>query len=167
MKKNYLIDQLIRYARVHLQDEVEAAYLNRSEKMSAPIDLETINASYDGHFNKEVGPTFSTLLFSYIDKRNINEVLLYKSIGISKAHFSKIRSQINYQPTKDTVFKFLIGLNLSLKDSFLLLESSGFTFQSSQLRDLIIKGAIELSIFDVFSIDHALSEAHLLPLFYK
>ena len=167
MDKNFLIQQLIRYARVHLQDEVHEAYSRYDKPLYAPINRENINASYDPLFSKKPGPTFSTLLFRFIDERNINEVILYKSIGISKAHFSKIRSHIQYQPTKDTVFKFLIGLNLTLKDSLLLLESSGFTFQSSLMRDLIIKGAIELNIFDIFSIDKALSEANLSPLFYK
>jgi hypothetical protein len=167
MDKKFLIQQLIRYARVHFQKEVEEAYSHRREKMNFPQSKGTIHALQEGHFDQNVGPTFSTLLFDFIIKRNINEVHLYKTIGISKAHFSKIRSQVNYQPTKETVFKFLIGLNLSLNDSFLLLEASGYTFQSSQIRDLIIKGAIELGIFDIFSIDHALSEANTPPLFYK
>lgn len=109
--------------------------------------------------------TFHQILFELMDKKNMDEVFLYQDINISRTHFSKIRSSINYQPTKATVFKFAIGLKLNLEEAVLLLTSAGFSFKLSSYTDLIIRWALQQGIFDHAWIDEALVDYKESPLF--
>jgi hypothetical protein len=115
------------------------------------------------HFKK--GLSFSATLFKFIDDRHINEVKLYQHVMVSRSVFSKIRSIDTYQPDKDTVFKFAIGLRLNLEEGITFLASAGFNFKLSSNRDLIIRHCLELSKFDLLMVDQLLVDFKEKPLF--
>jgi hypothetical protein len=43
-------------------------------------------------------PTFNQVLFSFIDKKRVSDLDIYKRAGIDRRHFSKIRSNPDYRP---------------------------------------------------------------------
>ena len=106
----------------------------------------------------EKGFTFSELLFKFIDAGNFKEVELYQHIGVSKSVFSKIRTDDDYQPDKDTVFKFAIGLKLSLEEGIEFLASAGFNFKVSSHRDLVIRHCLSLRKYGLMMVDNLLIE---------
>ena len=164
MYKQELILKIVHYAKKHLRTELEEIesphYSPRSSKKD--INFDNINA-FRTPFKP--GPTFMTLLFELIAKKAMDDVSLYKTVGITRAHFSKMRSDLNYQPSKDTVFKLIIGLKLTLTESNMLLESAGFTFKSSSLRELMIKAVVVERLHDPILVDAALLSEDLELLF--
>jgi hypothetical protein len=106
----------------------------------------------------EKGFTFSELLFKFMDAGKFKEVELYQHIGVSKSVFSKIRTDDNYQPDKDTVFKFAIGLKLNLEEGIEFLASAGFNFKVSSHRDLVIRHCLSLRKYGLMMVDNLLIE---------
>ena len=106
----------------------------------------------------EKGFTFSELLFKFMDAGKFKEVELYQHIGVSKSVFSKIRTDDDYQPDKDTVFKFAIGLKLNLEEGIEFLASAGFNFKVSSHRDLVIRHCLSLRKYGLMMVDNLLIE---------
>ena len=115
------------------------------------------------HFKK--GLSFSVMLFKFIIDKDIDQVKLYQHVMVSRSVFSKIRSSDTYQPDKDTVFKFAIGLRLNLEEGITFLASAGFNFKLSSNRDLIIRHCLELAKFDLIMVDQLLVDFKEKPLF--
>jgi hypothetical protein len=113
----------------------------------------------------EKGLSFSELLFKYIDAGQFKEVELYQHVGVSKSVFSKIRTDDDYQPDKDTVFKFAIGLQLNLEDGIEFLASAGFNFKVSSHRDLVIRHCLSLRKYGLMMVDDLLIQFNEKPLF--
>lgn len=102
---------------------------------------------------KNVGETFQQRLFRLMDERGMEEVELYKKACKDKKFFHKIRCNVNYQPSKHTVYAFAFALELSLDETKDLLASAGFAFSPSSQFDLIMQYAFEHKIYDLYKID--------------
>jgi hypothetical protein len=111
------------------------------------------------------GISFTQMLFQFIDDKHIDEVKLYQHVMVSRSVFSKIRSNQTYQPDKDTVFKFAIGLRLNLEEGITFLASAGFNFKLSSHRDLVIRHCLETAKFDLLLVDELLYQFKEKPLF--
>ena len=77
---------------------------------------------------KNQGETFQDRLFKLIKEKNLDEVEVYKKANISRQLFSKIRSEKDYHPTKNTVFSLAIGMKLDYEETSNLLAIAGYTF---------------------------------------
>lgn len=106
----------------------------------------------------EMGETFSQKLLRLIDDRELKDSEVYNKAGIDRRHFSKIRNDVNYAPTKKTVFAFAIALELSLDESIDLLKSAGYTFSNSSKFDIIVKYFIENKEYDMILINDVLDQ---------
>ena len=60
--------------------------------------------------------TFQTYLFKLIDERNLKDSDVYNKVNIDRRLFSKIRSNKEYHPSKETIILFGIALELSEKE---------------------------------------------------
>jgi hypothetical protein len=105
------------------------------------------------------------MLFKFINDKHIDEVKLYQHVMVSRSVFSKIRSSDAYQPDKDTVFKFAIGLRLNLEEGITFLAAAGFNFKLSSYRDLAIRHCLETAKFDLLMVDQLLDQFKEKPLF--
>ncbi len=108
------------------------------------------------HFENE--ETWQKEVFKIIVKKNYLDTDVYKRGYISRQTFSKIRSDVFYQPTKDTAIEMCIGLCLNLEESILLLKKAGFALSESIKRDVIIKYFISEQIYDLDTINKVLYE---------
>ncbi len=96
--------------------------------------------------------TFSQMLFRLIDKSGKRDAEVYQKAGQSRQLFSRIRTQRNYQPSKNTVLSFAIALELNLDQTMDLLKSAGYTLSDGIKMDLAIRFFIENGFYDLFQI---------------
>lgn len=99
---------------------------------------------------------FSETLLTMIDTRGLKDAQVYKRANLSRQHFSKIRSNPQYKPTKPTVLALAVALELSLDETTMLLERAGFALSHADQRDVIVEFFIREGIYDVFQINDAL-----------
>lgn len=96
-----------------------------------------------------VDSSFSDKLLEIIRTKNLNEVEVYKKADIDRKHFSKIRSNKDYRPKKDTVILLCLSMHLSREETNDLLNRAGFSLSQSSKQDLIAEYFIIRKIYNV------------------
>ena len=101
---------------------------------------------------------FQTLLFKMIDDRNLKDSDVYNKVHIDRRLFSKIRNDINYHPSKETII--LLGISLELNENELedLLDSASYSLPKNNNYDLIIRFCFINKIYDIDKINDFLSD---------
>ena len=93
-----------------------------------------------------------------IRDKKINEVEMYKKGNISRQLFSKIKSEKDYHPTKNTVFSLAIGMELNIDETSELLAKAGYAFSTSSKIDLIIQYFMYHKNYNLFIINKVLDK---------
>ncbi len=104
----------------------------------------------------ECKESFFATLLDFIDKKQMSEVEIYKKAQLDRRLFSKIRSNLNYIPSKNTIFSLAIALELSVDETEHLLKYAGYTFSPCSKVDVIVHYFIENNDYDIHKINHAL-----------
>ena len=107
---------------------------------------------------KQADAGFTETLLKLIDKTGKKDSEIYKKANISKQHFSKIRNNPDYKPTKPTAIALALALELSLEDTKDLIGRAGYALTNSSKFDLIIRYFIEQGNYNVVEINIALYE---------
>lgn len=101
---------------------------------------------------------FSETLLKLIDQTGKKDSEIYKKANLSKQHFSKIRNNPSYQPTKQTAIALVLALELDLEQTKDLIGRAGYALSNSSKFDLIIRYFIEQGNYNVIEINMALYE---------
>ena len=104
----------------------------------------------------EQDDSFQKTLFNFIDKKGLSDPGVYNRANVSRKTFSKIRSNEDYHPSRNTIIALSIALELDLEDTNILLSKCGYTLTKSSKFDLIIMYFIENKNYDLFEINEAL-----------
>ena len=101
---------------------------------------------------------FSEALLQLIDQSGKKDSEIYKKANLSKQHFSKIRNNPNYKPTKPTALALAVALELNLEQTKELIGRAGFALTNSSKQDLIVRYFIENGNYNIIDINIALYE---------
>ena len=101
---------------------------------------------------------FSETLLQLIDRTGKKDSEIYNKANISRQHFSKIRKNPAYNPTKTTAVAFAIALELNLEQTQDLIGRAGYALTRSSKFDLIVMYFIENKNYNLYDINDALFE---------
>lgn len=101
---------------------------------------------------------FSETLLKLIDRTGKKDSEIYSKANVSRQHFSKIRNNPAYKPTKSTAIAFAIALELNLEETRDLIGRAGFALTNSSKFDVIIMYFIRQHNYNLMDINAALYE---------
>ena len=107
---------------------------------------------------------FSETVLRLIDESGKKDAEIYRRANLSRQHFSKIRSNPAYRPTKPTALALAIALELDLEQTKDLLGRAGYALSNSSKSDVIVSYFISRGHYDLFEINAALFEFDQLTL---
>ena len=152
--KNKLNDYLKQYL------EPKKSFLGKQLERSCHVneDYECAEASYINNYineNKEED-TFQTKLFKLIDEKGLKDSDVYNKVNIDRRLFSKIRSNKNYHPSKETII--LLGIALELDEDGIeeLLKTASYSLPMNTTYDLILRFCFKEHIYDINKINEFL-----------
>nr|WP_263326466.1 hypothetical protein [Neobacillus sp. Marseille-Q6967] len=158
-----LLKELQEYIELHLNPVTFSVY--RSEDMiERNISEEVYSAEMKNFIKKNRKPSFKELLFRFIDEKGASDADIYKKAGMDRRHFSKIRSNKDYRPGKNTTIALALALELDLMEADELLGSAGYTLSDSETFDLVIQFCLEKKIYKLGEVNQALDYFSLRPL---
>ena len=138
-----------------LNEYIKENIKSRPRIRSRLSSYQTLRANdYLKESNKE--SNFQELLFKYIDDRNLKDSDVYNKVHIDRRLFSKIRNDINYHPSKETVI--LLGLSLKLNEDEIdkLLNSASYSLPKNSIYDLIIRFCFKERIYNLNDVNDLL-----------
>ena len=100
---------------------------------------------------------FQTMLFKFIDNKNLKDSDVYNRVHIDRRLFSKIRNE-NYHPSKETIILLAIALELTENELDELLDSASYSLPKNNKYDLIIRFCFINKIFNILDINELLYE---------
>lgn len=128
---------------------------------SDPRSLEIyLNEYREAHKNHN----FRNTLLDMIAEKRLSHIEVYKRARIDRKLFSKIKTNIDYIPSKKTVFALAIGMGLDLAETNSLLEAAGYHLSNTILFDVIMEFFISQHNYDLYQINLALYQ-HNQPVF--
>ena len=135
------------------EDTLECAVCSRS---LAPCDgLPSPSLS---ELLEQTDAGFSESLLKLIDATGKKDSEIYKKANLSKQHFSKIRNDPGYKPTKATALALALALQLDLEQTRDLIGRAGYALTRASKFDVIIMYFIERRSYDIMEINMTLFE---------
>lgn len=132
-------------------EEIEEKFMGRACYSMASA------STVDNFINKELNENkFQKLLFNFIDRKGLKDSDVYNKAGIDRRLFSKIRSDENYHPSKETVISLASSLELSIDELEEFLSSASYSLPKNNKFDLIIRFCFLEKIYNIFDINDLL-----------
>ena len=146
-----------RIDRTYLDEEFDKEYLEEVE-FSKTIGVRKCKSSNIDDFIKDSisDNKFQAKLFNFIDERNLKDSDVYNKVHIDRRLFSKIRSDSDYHPSKETVILLGLALELSEEEFEELLNTAAYSLPKNNVYDLIIRFYFVEGIYDLNNVNELL-----------
>lgn len=115
-------------------------------------------------FDKVRDLTFVEMVRIYIENKKMKDSKVYKAGLMDRRLFSKVINDVDYKPSKDTVFSFIFALKLTLSEANDLLIRAGYSFSHSIKKDIIVEYFVKEGIYDLNKINALLYEIDIKPI---
>ena len=157
MENDVLTRELAAYIRKNLRPE--------GLKLQDILDINIRHATAPGlggakwaldFLLKNLELTFSEKLLELIEAKGRKASEIYAKAGITKTHFSKIKADKDYHPTKETALAFAIALHLDMDETTDLLRRAGYSISHSSESDLIVEFYIKKGVYNIDRINNQL-----------
>ena len=151
-------DLLNKYIKDNLAEEnFLKAKLSFRECACGTYSSEEFDSSIDDYIiSHQKENKFQELLFKYIDERKLKDSDVYNKVNIDRRLFSKIRSDENYHPSKETVILLAFALKLNEDELLSLLESASYSLPKNNVFDLIIRFCFINEIYEISDVNELL-----------
>jgi hypothetical protein len=106
--------------------------------------------------DKATNKTFVDALIAHINKKGLRDSEVYKAAQIDRRLFSKIMSDRQYKPSKDTAIAIALALRLTLGEATDMLSRAGYTFSHSNKKDIIVEYFFRERIYKLDDINEVL-----------
>ena len=166
INENYVQEKTLQQYRVmdsrreqvrRSREEVSETYLDAAPMEAAPEFRPAAKASL-ADLLAQTDAGFSQTLLELIDQTGKKDSEIYTRANISRQHFSKIRNNPEYKPTKATAIALAIALELDLEQTRDLIGRAGYALTNSSKFDVIIMYFIREKNYNLFDINAALFE---------
>lgn len=134
-----------------ITDVLDSTDVRRADKPSSTGNKASLNLL--AGFLKQLEPTFSEKLMQLIHKKGRKPSEIYTKAGITRAHFSKIKSDKNYHPTKETALAFAVALHLSIDETEELLRCASYSLSHSSISDMVVEFFIVNGFYNIDEIN--------------
>ena len=148
------VEQHSNARRRYMEDEYrirEYSQANISLHTDRFVRADTLSAAL-----RQKPETFSETVLRLIQEKGMTNAQCYKKANVDKNLFSKIKLNPHYKPEKKTALALAIALELSLKDTNILLAKAGLTLSPCNKEDIIVEYFIKKKHYDIFDINEAL-----------
>jgi hypothetical protein len=105
---------------------------------------------------KVTNKTFVDAMIVHMRRKGMQPTDVYKGAQIDRKLFSKIMSDKQYKPSKDTAIAIALALQLSLDEANDLLSRAGYVFSHSSKKDIVIEYFIREKIYKLSDINEVL-----------
>ncbi|HWO78696.1 MAG TPA: hypothetical protein VNM69_22795 [Bacillus sp. (in: firmicutes)] len=151
--------QLLLEIEAYINNHLSLLKLDDAIELYAPnesIYIDLKETELENFIKTKRKPTFTQVLFQFIDQNEISDSQVYKKAGMDRRHFSKIRSNSNYHPKKNTAIALALALELTQAETDELLSAAGYSLSDSETTDLIIQFCLEKKMYDIDIVNQAL-----------
>lgn len=130
----------------------------RYETHEVSFDIKEPTPDYGSitDFIKESDDVLQDNIRNLILSKQLDEVEVYKKADVDRKLFSKIRTQPDYHPNKNTLLKLCLAMNLNTDETENLLKSAGYSLSKSMRSDLILRYCFGHKVFDVITVNQIL-----------
>ncbi|MDD2221678.1 MAG: macro domain-containing protein [Clostridia bacterium] len=139
--------QLGRAIEASVQDEFVTQIMSPPALQSASR-FNQIMAKFD--------KTFLPEFLSLLSASGLNSQEFCRKANLDQRICYKLRTAINYEPQKRTVWALAIALSLSFEQAIDLLHSAGYAYSAGSKADLIVEYFIRKELYDILLINQAL-----------
>ena len=153
-KKNQAL--LDRYNRAGIRSTMQSMPTRSGSGVSRGAVLRALENYTDQSF---VGK-----LMQLIREKGLSEPAVYRAAQIDRKLFSKIISNQEYKPSKDTCVALAYALRLDLQAANDLLSRAGYTFSHSNKRDVILEYFFSVGEYNIYEINDVLFQLFQNPL---
>lgn len=101
---------------------------------------------------------FRALLFRYLNRSGRTNPEIYRAAQIDRKLFSAICTKPHYQPSRGTVVRLALALQLTLPEAMEFMERAGYALSSARPSDLVVTYYISRGVYDLMTIEAALYE---------
>lgn len=101
---------------------------------------------------------FRSLLFRYLNRSGRTNPEIYRAADIDRKLFSAICAKPHYQPSRGTVIRLALALELTLPEAMEFMERAGYAFSAARPGDLVVTYYISRGIYDIMIVEDALYE---------